>query len=46
MKRQEAIKKLQNLYSWEDFYRANQRFEDLEVIREQIEEFKNNYNLK
>ena len=46
MNRRQAIKQLQNLYSWEDFYRANQRFEDLEKIREQIEEFKNDNNLE
>ena len=46
MKRYEAIKLLQNLYSWEDFYRANQRFEDLEKIGEQIIEFKNKHNLE
>ena len=46
MNRQELIKKLQNLYSWEDFYRANERFEDIEKIRIEINEFKNENNLK
>lgn len=45
MKRQEAIKELQNLYSWSEFYSKNQRWDDYNKCEIQIIEFKEKYNL-
>lgn len=45
MNRREAIKKLQNLYSWEDFYIKNSRPQQF-TIKEEIINFKNEYKLK
>lgn len=39
------VKKLQELYSWLDFYKQNQRFSDIEKTQNQIKEFKINNQL-
>ena len=39
------IKKLQELYSWSEFYKENQRFLDFEKTQNQIKEFKKSNNL-
>lgn len=41
----EVVKKLQKLYSWLDFYKQNQRFQDIEKTQNQIKEFKISNNL-
>lgn len=40
------IKELQNLYSWRDFYRMNNRIDDYNKTLKQIKDFKFKNNLK
>lgn len=40
-----VFKDLQNLYSWSDFYKKNERFADAEKTQKQIIELKNKHNL-
>jgi hypothetical protein len=45
MSRNEAIKHLQNLYSWCEFYAKGQQWEAYNKCQLQIEDHKNKYNL-
>lgn len=45
MNKQEIYKKLQNLFSWSEFYRVNDNFAAYEFTKEQINEYTNKYKL-
>jgi hypothetical protein len=37
MKKENKIKKLQNLFSWKQFYQWNEDFENIEITQDQID---------
>lgn len=45
MTKEEAIKRLQSLYAWADFYKQNQRHNDWAKTQDQIDNFKEKHNL-
>ncbi len=46
MKKETVIKKLQELFSWSEFYSTNQRWDDYNKCELQIIEFKKQHNLE
>lgn len=45
MSKSEAIKHLQNLYSWSELYSKNNNWDAYNKCQQQIEEHKSKYNL-
>jgi hypothetical protein len=45
MNKEEVIKKLQELFSWSEFYSKNQRWDDYNKCELQVIEFKNKHKL-
>ena len=45
MEKQEAIKRLQNLFSWSELYSVNQNWDSYNKCENQIIEFKQKHNL-